>query len=63
MKQLMHALILRNMEENPTISIARAMRVLDDFGETERLSGVLKNTERTVDIKARRPDWYDVGMC
>ena len=60
MKQLMHALILRNMEENPTISIARAMRVL---GETEKLSGVLKNTKRAVDIEARRLDWYNVGMC
>ena len=55
MKQLMHALILRNMEENPTTS--RATRVLDNFGEAERLSGVLKNTKRTVDIKASSPDW------
>jgi hypothetical protein len=55
MKQLMHALILRNTEENPTTS--RATRVLDNFGEVERLSGVLKNTSRTVDIKASRPDW------
>jgi hypothetical protein len=54
MKQLIHALILRNMEENPTMS--RAARLLDDFCAVEGLFGVLKNTNRTVDIKASRPD-------
>jgi len=57
----MHALILKKMEENPTTS--RATRLLDDFGEVERLSVVLKNTNRMVDIKASRPDWDNVGTC
>ena len=54
MKQLMHALILRNTEENLTTS--RATRILDDFGEVERLSGVLKNINRAMDVETSRPD-------
>jgi len=54
MKQLMHALILRNMEENPTVS--RATTVFDDFDSIERLFDILKNINKTVDVKASRPD-------
>jgi len=54
MKQLMHALIFRNTEENPATS--RATRILDEFGEVERLSGVLKNINRAMDVETSRPD-------
>ena len=54
MKQLMHALMLRNAEENPTTS--RATRIFDDFGEVERLSGVLKDINRAMDAETSRPD-------